>query len=310
MRSSVRLFADDCVLYRNIKSPLDCHILQDDLNSLAKWETDWQMKFNVSKCHSMRVTRLHPSNHTQFSYTLHQQILEQVQSAKYLGLTITDSLDWGQHISEITCKATKTLGFLRRNLALAPRHTKEVAYKTLVRPQLEYAAPIWHPYNETQTAKVEKVQKTAARWTCRRRRNSSSVGDMLDKLEWPSLHSRRERSSLTFFYKIHSGTVSLDKDKYLTPAPNPRRTRASHELQYTRQFAIHSGTVSLDKDKYLTPAPNPRRTRASHELQYTRQFAYSDALKNSFFPRTISVWNSLPSSVVSSKTIEEFKASI
>ena len=70
-------------------------------------------------------------------------------------------------MSEITCKATKTLGFLRRNLALAPRHTKEVTYKTLVRPQLEYAAPIWHPCNVTQTAKVEKVQRTAARWTCR-----------------------------------------------------------------------------------------------------------------------------------------------
>ena len=38
-------------------------------------------------------------------------------------------------------------------LALAPRHTKEVAYQTLVRPQLEYAAPIWHPYNETETKK-------------------------------------------------------------------------------------------------------------------------------------------------------------
>ena len=132
IRSFVRLFTGDCVLYRNIKSPLDCQIFQDDLNSLAKWEMDWQMKFNVSKCHSMRVTRLHPSKHIQFSYTLHQQTLEQVQSAKYLGLTITDNLDWGQHISEITCKATKTLGFLRRNLALAPRHTKEVAYKTLV----------------------------------------------------------------------------------------------------------------------------------------------------------------------------------
>ena len=32
IRSSVRLFADDCVLYRNIKSQLDCQILQDDLN--------------------------------------------------------------------------------------------------------------------------------------------------------------------------------------------------------------------------------------------------------------------------------------
>ena len=187
------------------------------------------MKFNVSKCHSMRVTRLHPSRHIKFNYTLHQQKLEQVQSAKYLGLTITDDLDWGQHISEITCKATKTLGFLRRNLALAPRYTKEVAYKTLVRPQLEYAAPIWHPYHETQTEKVEKVQRTAAWWTCRRWRNTSSVGEMLDELEWPSLESRRERSSLTFFYKIHSGTVSLDKDKYLNLAPNLRHTRASHE---------------------------------------------------------------------------------
>ena len=168
IRSSVRLFADDCVLYRNIKSPLDCHILQDDLNSLAKWEMDWQMKFNVtsSKCHSMRVTRLHQSNHIQFSYTLHQQTLEQVQTAKYLDLTITDNRDWGQHISEITCKAIMTLGFIRRNLALAPRHTKEVAYKTLVRPQLEYAAPIWHPYNET------------LRWRrCRRLQPGGPAGD-------------------------------------------------------------------------------------------------------------------------------------
>ena len=50
---------------------------------------------------------------------------------------------------------------------------------------------------------------TAARWTCRRRRNASSVGDMLDKLEWPSLESRREQSSLTFFYKIHLGMVYI-----------------------------------------------------------------------------------------------------
>ena len=32
---------------------------------------------------------------------------------------ITDNLDWGQHVSEILCKATKTMGFLRCNLALA-----------------------------------------------------------------------------------------------------------------------------------------------------------------------------------------------
>ena len=51
------------------------------------------------------------------------------------------------------------MGFFRGNLALAPRHTKEVAYKTLVRPQLEYAAPIWNPYHKLQIQEVEKVQK-------------------------------------------------------------------------------------------------------------------------------------------------------
>ena len=54
-------------------------------------------------------------------------------------------LTW-PHISDISSKATKTLGFLRRNLVFAPRGTKEVAYKTLVRPKLEYAAPTWSPY--------------------------------------------------------------------------------------------------------------------------------------------------------------------
>ena len=108
------------------------------------------MKFNVAKWHSMGVTRHLPEKHILFDYTLHQQKLEQVQSAKYLGITITDNLVWGQHVSEISCKATKTMGFLRRNLALAPRHIKEVAYKTLVRPQLEYAAPIWNLYHKLQ----------------------------------------------------------------------------------------------------------------------------------------------------------------
>ena len=83
------------------------------------------------------------------------------------------------------------MGFLWRNLALAPRHTKEVAYKTSVRlrPQLEYAAPILNPYHKLQIQKVEKVQRTVARWTCRRWRNTSSIGDMLDELEWPLLEA-------------------------------------------------------------------------------------------------------------------------
>ena len=105
IRSSVRLFADDCVLYRNIHSIQDCFILQEDLTSLGQWEADWQMKFNVAKCHSMRVTRHQHHKQILFDYSLHNQTLENVQSAKYLGITISDNMDWGQHISEIKVAA-------------------------------------------------------------------------------------------------------------------------------------------------------------------------------------------------------------
>ena len=79
----------------------------------------------------MRVTLHQHHEHILFDYFLHNQSLENVQSAKDLGITISDNMNWGQHISEISCKATKTLGFLRKNLAFATKRTKEVAYKKL-----------------------------------------------------------------------------------------------------------------------------------------------------------------------------------
>ena len=68
IKSSVRLFADDCVLYRNIHSLQDCLTLQEDLTSLGQWEADWQMKFNAAKCHSMRVTRHQHHKQILFDY--------------------------------------------------------------------------------------------------------------------------------------------------------------------------------------------------------------------------------------------------
>ena len=65
-------------------------------------------------------------------------------------------MDWGQHISRISSKATKALGFLCRNLAFAPKNTKEVAYEALVRPKLENAAPTWSSYSTLRVNQVEK----------------------------------------------------------------------------------------------------------------------------------------------------------
>ena len=121
------------------------------------------MKFNVAKCHSMRVTKHPLPKQIVYDYSLHNQGLENVPSIKYFGIPITDDLDWGQHINNVTSKATKTLGFLRRNLTLAPKETKVAAYQALVRSQLEYAAPIWNLQHQTEINRIEELQRTAAR---------------------------------------------------------------------------------------------------------------------------------------------------
>jgi hypothetical protein len=75
-------------------------------------------------------------------YTIRGQLLAAVTSARYLGVTITDKVNWSQHIDSITNKANRTLGFLRRNLKISSISIKKQAYKTLVRPLVEYASPV------------------------------------------------------------------------------------------------------------------------------------------------------------------------
>ena len=49
------------------------------------------MKFNETRCHSMRVTRNKHHNQFHFDYSLHNPNFGNVQSIKYIGITITDN---------------------------------------------------------------------------------------------------------------------------------------------------------------------------------------------------------------------------
>ena len=125
VRSQVRLFADDCLLYCPINSAEGQEILQHDLRSLAQWGTKWGMHFNASKCEIMRMHR----GRTALTrmYSLVGLILRQVDQAKFLGVTITEDLTWAPHINNIAGKANAKIDFLWRNLRFCPRELGEQA---------------------------------------------------------------------------------------------------------------------------------------------------------------------------------------
>ena len=104
-----------------------------------------------------RIKRIHAS------YTLEGTVLENVESIKYFGVTITNDLRWNTHVSHICTKANRTLGFLRRDLYACPQEVKEVAYNGLVRQVLEYSCSVLDPSGVGLQNELEKVQNRAAR---------------------------------------------------------------------------------------------------------------------------------------------------
>ena len=108
--------------------------------------------------------------------------MESASAAKYLGITIADDLTWSPHIDATTKKANQTIGFLKRNIRVHYRDLKSVAYKTLVRPQLEYASALWYPHYDKHIGQVEAVQRRSARWATRDYKYTSRVTAMLKDL--------------------------------------------------------------------------------------------------------------------------------
>jgi hypothetical protein len=289
VKSSVRLFADDCLLYRPIKSWQDHIDLQADLHALEKWAETWGMRFNAKKCYIMSI-----NNKSTNYYQLDNHILQQVQDNPYLGITISEDLKFNKHINKITNKASSTLGFLKRNLKHCPSSCRKTAYLSLVRSTLEYSSIVWDPYLQGDINKLEKVQRKAARFISGdyKSREEGCITRILKQLELPTLQERRQMARLTFFYKVTEGLVpAMPIDTYLTPIRGKRQIRPKTFSDFT--------TVNLVE-----------RSAINHTKCFRPVQCNSDIYRHSFFPKTIIEWNNLDSSVVYAKSTDSFKRAI
>ena len=130
--SNIRLFADDCILYRIIKKKHDQDVLQADINQLIEWTKIWQMTFNASKCVVLRCSRLLTT--LSYDYYINDSLLQLVSKHPYLGILLDSTMSFRSHIDIIINKATKVLNFLCRNLYKCNQEVRCSAYTHLMRP--------------------------------------------------------------------------------------------------------------------------------------------------------------------------------
>ena len=176
------------VCYREIKAEEDTMKLQRDIDRLGSWARKWGMRFQPVKCNMMQLTRKRIKK-MHASYTLEGTDIE---SIKYLRVTITSDLRWYTYVSNGCTKANRNLGFLRRNLYSFPQEVK--AYKGLVRPVLDYGSSVWDPPSVVLQEELESVQKRAARFvTGNYNYETGSMTGILGQLKWESQEKEERR---------------------------------------------------------------------------------------------------------------------
>lgn len=218
----MHLFADDCVIFREVTNNNDSSILQSDLNTVANWCRIWLMELNISKCKVMHVSRSACSHPT---YYLNDIPLQSTTSYKYLGIHITSNLSWAPHIEQTITNANRTLGYLRRNFSRAPSSLKLALYKTLVRPKLEYASSVWDPSHFNLITSLELVQNNSTRFIFSNYNRTASISAMKTNLSLPTLSSRRKVSRLATFHKLYHHHILRGE---LIPQPQYFSNRIDH----------------------------------------------------------------------------------
>ena len=95
---------------------------------------------------------------------LYGQALERVFEYKYLGVTLSYNLSWSPHVEKIVAKTRRLTGMLYRQLyQWSDPETLLKIYLSVIRPHLEYAAPVWSPDLTKDVNRLEHVQKFALR---------------------------------------------------------------------------------------------------------------------------------------------------
>ena len=269
--STIRLFADDCIMYRTITTREETSSLQYDLDKIYDWCTTWQMQLNIVKCAILRCTR--SPFPVLFDYMVDGKIITSTDKHPYLGITLHKTMQWSHHIDVICKKASKVLNFIRRNLSKCSIEVKSTAYFTLVRPIMEYAASVWDPHQQYLIDNIEKIQRRAARWVLSDYRQQSSVTNMLNQLHWPTLQLRCYVSRLSQIHKI-----------------------------------VYHHNTAINMPSYDMPTSYP--TRQLHTYRYIISFISTTSYQQSFFPKSIKQWNNLLNDCIGINSPEHFNRTL
>ncbi len=150
-----------------------------------------------------------------------------------MGVIFSNDLKFDKHINQIINKANQVTGIIKRSFSYIDKDMFLKLYKTIIRPQIEYANVIWHPQYKRQSILLEKVQKRATKMV--KDIQHLTYTDRLIALDLPTVKYRQTRGDLIQTYKIIHNIDNIDSQNFFTMTND--NTRRNGELKLYKEFA-------------------------------------------------------------------------
>jgi hypothetical protein len=268
--NTAQLFADDTKMSKIFDSSEECISVQNDLDKVQEWASTWQLRFHPLKCKTMHIGK-NPGDHIYTMQDSKNRIqLDTIEEEKDLGVHIDSGLTFDRHVAAVVSKA-KRIGFLiNRCFKHLDKQTFSLLYKGLVRPILEYAAPVWSPHTKHNIDRIESVQRKITKGVKDLKKKSYS--QCLTALGLPTLLYRRERADMIQVFKLTHGLDDLDAEVFFNRDDSSRTRGHSWKLKKSRYNSSRRGAT--------------------------------------FKHRVVNAWNSLPEDVVGAQSTNAFKLAL
>ncbi|EYC27034.1 hypothetical protein Y032_0009g483 [Ancylostoma ceylanicum] len=210
-------FADDIKIYKSISDASDCHQIQKAIGLVENWSQKWGLPLSSQKT---KILRIGP-NTPEFDYSLNGDLIEEVDHIKDLGFVITNKLDFEKHCDLIAAKGRALIHKLFRSISSKNPRIFLQAYKSYVRPILEYGTVVFNPQKKKLVDKLERVQNCFTRKLMIRESGFaySEIPNSVErntKFSLETLAMRRKKFDLIMFHKVISGRCGLEPNSFCT----------------------------------------------------------------------------------------------
>ena len=137
--------------------------LQCALNTLTPWYSANMLSISAQKSAVMLIGEKSQVKHSNSAVSINGDLLEQVCSTKYLGVTVDSTWSWDSQCDNPCCKLAGKIAVLRRIRSFVNNETLKLLYEKTIQHVMDYACSVWCRTKKSNINKLLRVQNYAAR---------------------------------------------------------------------------------------------------------------------------------------------------